>query len=99
MRNRDNVEALNNLSWQLALVGQSFDEALALIDRALGIAGPNPTLLDTSAVILTQLSRFDDAVEALREAVRSQPEKAICYFHLARAYHTANNFVEARLRA
>ena len=58
------------------------DEALKLIDRALDIAGPNPTLLDTRAVILMQLREGEKAVEAVREAVRSRPEKPIYYFHL-----------------
>ncbi len=94
--NRDNLEALNNLAWQLALRGQKFDEALALIDRALDIAGSNPTLLDTRGAVLMQLDRGNNAVKALQEAVRSQPEKALYYFHLARAYQLTNSHVEAR---
>jgi tetratricopeptide (TPR) repeat protein len=94
--NRDNVEALNNLAWQLALREDNPEEALKLVDRALDIAGPNPTLLDTRAVVLMQLNQGDKAVEALREAVSSQPDKPIRYFHLARAYQMTNAPTKAR---
>ncbi|MGA7499844.1 MAG: tetratricopeptide repeat protein [Isosphaeraceae bacterium] len=94
--NRDNVEALNNLAWQLALREDNPEEALKLVDRALDIAGPNPTLLDTRAVILMQLNQGDKAVEALREAVRSRPDKPTYYFHLARAYQMTKSPSEAR---
>ena len=94
--NRDNVEALNNLAWQLALREHNPEEALRLVDRALDIAGPNPTLLDTRAVVLMQLNQGDKAVEALREAVSSQPDIPIRYFHLARAYQMTNAPTKAR---
>ncbi len=94
--NRDNVEALNNLSWQLALRENKPEEALTLVDRALDIAGPNPTLLDTRAVILMELSLGDKAVEAILESVRLQPDKPVRYFHLARAYHMTHAPSEAR---
>ena len=93
---RDNVEALNNLAWQLALRDKSSEEALKLVDRAIGIAGPNPTLLGTRAVVLMQLSQGEKAVEALHEAVSSEPDKPIHYFHLARAYHMTNAHSDAR---
>ncbi len=94
--NRDNVEALNNLAWQLALREDTPGEALKLVDRALDVAGPNPTLLNTRAVILMQLSQGDLAIKALREAVRSQPDKPTYYFHLARAYQMTKSPSDAR---
>ena len=94
--NQDNVEALNNLAWQLALRDEDSAEALRLVDRALDIAGPNPALLGTRAVVLMQLSQGDKAVEALLEAVSSEPERPIYYFHLARAYQMTNAPSQAR---
>ena len=93
--NKDNVEALNNLAWQLALRDQKSEESLALVDRAIDIAGPNPALLDTRAVVLMQLSRADKALEDILQAVSSDPDKPVRYFHL-RAYHMTNAPVEAR---
>ena len=94
--NRDNIEALNNLAFQLALRENSSEEALKLVDRALDIAGPNPILLDTRAVVLMQLNQGDKAIEALHEAVNSRPDKPTYYFHLARAYQMTNAPAEAR---
>ncbi len=93
--NRDNVEALNNLAWQLALRDKNSEEALKLVDRAIDIAGPNPTLLDTRAVVLMQLSQGDKAREVLQEAVSSDPDKPIYYFHLARALKMTSSPSEA----
>ena len=93
---RNNVEALNNLAFQLTLHEDSPEEALKLIDRALDIAGPNTTLLDTRALILMQLNQGDKALKALREAVSLQPDEPIRYFHMARAYQMTNAPGEAR---
>ena len=43
-----------------------------------------------------QLNQGDKAVEALREAVRSRPDKPTYYFHLARAYQMTKSPSEAR---
>ena len=94
--NRDNVEALNNLAWQLALREQKSDEALKLVDRALDIVGPNPGLLDTRAIALMRLSQGEKALDALHEAVSSQPGKPIYHFHMAQAYKMTNSPSQAR---
>jgi len=93
--NWDNVEALNNLAWQLALRDKNCEEALKLVDRAIDIAGPNSTLLDTRAVVLMQLGQGDKAREVLEEAVSSDPDRPIYYFHLARALKMTNSPSEA----
>ena len=43
-----------------------------------------------------QLSRADKALEDILQAVSSDPDKPVRYFHLARAYHMTNAPVEAR---
>ena len=94
--NPDNVDALNSLAWQLALRNKNSDEALELVDRAIDVAGPNPTLLDTRGVVLMQLGEGDKARDVLQEAVSSDPGKPIYYFHLARALQMTNAPLEAR---
>ena len=47
--------------------------------------GPNPSLLDTRAVIYLKMKRTDQAVQDLEEAVATLPTPANC-FHLAEAY-------------
>ena len=61
--NRDNVEALNNLAWQVALREGSPQEALKLVDRALEIAGPEPDLAGHQG-------RHTDAVKSGRQGCR-----------------------------
>ena len=92
----NNLEALNNLAWLLAFQAGMEQEALDLIDRAIEIAGSDATLLDTRAVVFIQLGKPDPALESLRDALSTDPQKAVAYFHLARAYQLANNQGEAR---
>jgi len=94
--NKDNFEVLNNLAWQLALHDQKADEALTLVDRAIDLAGPNPALLDTRAVVLMQLNEAGKALNDLRDSLTYEPDKPTRYFHLARAYQMALLPAEAR---
>jgi tetratricopeptide (TPR) repeat protein len=80
----DNLLALNNLAWLLAQRSENGAEALALIQRALDLAGPRPELLDTRAVALLSLKRHEQALADLRKAVAESPT-ALTYFHMARA--------------
>ena len=76
----DNLEALNNLAWLLAHRAGKEQEALDLIDRAIAIAGSNPTLCDTRAVIHVQLGKTEPAIRDLRAAMAISPEKSVLYF-------------------
>jgi len=92
----NNVEALNNLAWLLAFQTGKEHEALELINRAIDIAGSNPTLFDTRAVIYLQLGKTDQALEDLHAALAISPEKSVLYFHLARALEMVGNPAQAR---
>jgi tetratricopeptide (TPR) repeat protein len=92
----NNLEALNNLAWLLAFRPGKEQEALDLIGRAIEIAGSDATLLDTRAVVYIQSGKPDPALESLRDAMATDPQKAVAYFHLARAYQLANNQLGAR---
>ena len=93
--NRDNVEALNNLAWQMALHEGKPKDALKLVDRAIDVAGPNPMLLDTKAVVLMQLEEGHQAVDALLVALNHYPDRPTYYFHLASAYRMTRAQAEA----
>lgn len=84
------VVALNNLAWLLALRGTKRPEALALVERAIAVAGAQPALLDTRAVVLLGMDRVDPAIRDLEQAVAAEPEAAK-YFHLARAHWLAKS--------
>jgi tetratricopeptide (TPR) repeat protein len=70
-REPNNVVALNNLAWALAADPPKAPEALALIQRAIDLAGPMDDLLDTRARI-----RFEsgDAQAGLRDLIEAASE-------------------------
>jgi tetratricopeptide (TPR) repeat protein len=88
------VPSLNELAWLLALRGQQLDEARELIDRAIELAGPQPSLLDTRAVIELALGQPAKALADLQAVIDMQPA-ADRYFHLALAHRKLGHTVEA----
>ena len=83
-RNDRNVLALNNLAWF-----QSFDPAgrrasLDLINRAVQLAGPDPELLDTRAVIQLNLDNPREAIRDLEQALKENNTPSL-WFHLSLA--------------
>jgi cellulose synthase operon protein C len=80
-----NVVALNNLALVMALQGKSVDESLALVNRAIEIAGPVASFLDTRAVVLIVADKPKDALTDLEEVLREDP-KPSTHFHRALAY-------------
>ncbi|HXG12847.1 MAG TPA: tetratricopeptide repeat protein, partial [Gemmataceae bacterium] len=88
------VLALNNLAWLLAVTEGKGDEALALLERAIAIAGPGSNLLDTRGCVRLAMGRAGLAVKDLQEAAAITPT-AVTYFHLAQAYQAVKNPGEA----
>ncbi len=84
-----NPVALNNLAWLVAVRKGKGEEALELIHKAFAIIGPDPSLLDTRAVIYLTLGRHDLAVKDLEEAIIQRPSPNL-YFHLAQAHKGRN---------
>jgi predicted Zn-dependent protease len=91
----DNVVALNNLAFLLALRGGDAAEALRLVNLALERAGPLPALLDTRAVIYLKAGQAEDASRDARRAVAAGASPAR-FFHLAQARFAARDRQGAR---
>jgi tetratricopeptide (TPR) repeat protein len=94
-RDRDNVQALNNLAWLLALSGGAGAEALALVERALEVGGPDAALRDTRALVRVAAGQCEQAAGELEEVVQEAPT-APRYFHLALAHRKLKNDQAAR---
>ena len=92
----DNVAALNNLAWLLSFQTGKEQEAIDLIDHAVELAGADPSLLDTRAVIHLNKGRADLALRDLNRAIAISPNRPVLYFHLARAHQAAKEDAEAR---
>jgi cellulose synthase operon protein C len=95
--NRNNLLALNNLAWLLAL-HQNNTEALELMKKAMDIAGPIPEFLDTRGVIYMTLNKNSEALDDLQAAVKmtASGQAAYTYFHLACAQARTGKFDSAR---
>jgi tetratricopeptide (TPR) repeat protein len=85
-KNSNNLVAINNLAWLLALKKSKPDpdEALALVNRGINLAGPSPELLDTRGVIYLIQRNGQGAATDLQDCVDQSPS-ATRYFHLAQA--------------
>jgi tetratricopeptide (TPR) repeat protein len=95
--NPENSDALNGLAWLLALRDRSqAEEALGLINKAVDIYGPNPTLVDTMAVALIRANHLDQAIEQLTQALKRAPERASLALHLAWAHEVKGQRDQAR---
>ena len=88
------VLSLNNLAWLCALRGRDTTGALALINRAIVLAGRKPDLLDTRGVVYTALGRPDLALPDLNESAAASPS-SLTYLHIAEAYLKADDRVAA----
>ncbi len=93
----ENVDALNNLAWLLALREPAqTQEALELINRTIEVQGATPSLVDTRAVVLIRSGKFDRAVQELQNAQASGSQKPSLALHLAWAHQAGGQTEEAR---
>jgi predicted Zn-dependent protease len=91
-----NVLARNNLAWLLACQKKRIPQALALVEEALARAGPQPTLLDTRALVLLEAGQAQEAVKILEGLVLESPNQPGFRFHLAQAHAANGNRQDAR---
>jgi tetratricopeptide (TPR) repeat protein len=96
-RHPNNVLAMNNLAFLLALRGGKgkLGEARRLIDAAIEIFGPEAQLLDTRAVIHLEAGQSEQALKDLREAIAQNPS-ASYHFHRALAQRQGKSLKAAR---
>ena len=96
-RNPNDFQACNNLALLLAYSGNKSDEALDLINRAIKLAGSQPTLLDSRAVVHIYRNEPQRAIEDLETILTDPSEKVnpVWLFHKAWALKLADNLVDA----
>jgi len=90
------VQTLNNLATMLAEQPRTRQEALRLIDEAIGLAGRISALLDTKGTILVQDGKAEEAEALLKEAAVGSCVDARFLFHLSLACQGAGKSDEAR---
>ncbi len=82
---RDPV-ALNDLAYLLLMKGEDLEEALALVNEALGLVPGSPLFLSTRSEILVQLGQLDDAEKDLQQVLAAWPDHAQALLLSARLY-------------
>jgi Tfp pilus assembly protein PilF len=92
----DRPDALNNLAWLLGLQSGRESEALEHVNKAIAISGPNPSFMDTRAVVHMKMGNLDAALDDLRKALASAPRKPALYVHLAQVQQKAGKAAAAR---
>ncbi|MCH8822871.1 MAG: tetratricopeptide repeat protein [Planctomycetes bacterium] len=68
---REHLIALNNLAYALISLGERYDEALILTQRAIKISPNNSEVLDTHARALLGVGRLSEAEQAINSALES----------------------------
>jgi Flp pilus assembly protein TadD len=89
------AQAMNNLAFALSLKPDGLDEAIEWLDKAIGIAGRNPELLDSKGWVLFLKGDVPEAVGALKDALLNLPGDPRHRFHLALAYRAQGKAQEA----
>jgi tetratricopeptide (TPR) repeat protein len=90
-----NVIALNNLAWLLAVRAGEHTEAERLIDAAIEASGPVAVLLDTQGTVRHSQGNFAGALESFDRSIREQDQPST-RFHRAQAHHAAGDADAAR---
>jgi putative PEP-CTERM system TPR-repeat lipoprotein len=94
-RQPDNVLALNNLAYAMAL--QKKPGALALAERVQKLAPDTPALMDTLAFCLAAENQLPRAVEVQTKVVAAAPEAAQFRLQLAKLLLQSGNKPAARI--
>jgi putative PEP-CTERM system TPR-repeat lipoprotein len=90
----NNALALNNLAWTYQQMNNP--KALETAEKAYGLAGKNPAVLDTLGSILTDKGDSKRAVDLLQKAVTALPDNPDMQLHLAQAQIKSGDKAGAR---
>lgn len=95
--NRD-PHVLNQLAYQWTVRHQKLEEALGLIEQALGQEPDNGYFLDTKGWALYKVGRFEEASRALIRAEAQLPRSPVILLHLGDARYRMGDRNGARRR-
>ncbi|MBY4675692.1 tetratricopeptide repeat protein [Marinobacterium arenosum] len=91
----DNSQALNALGYTLTLHTERYQEALALIERALAGKPDDPAILDSMGWVLFKLQRYSDSIDYLERAYQQYPDPEVAG-HLIQSYQANGQLEKAR---
>ena len=73
----DNADAMNALGYTLADQTDRYDEAYALIEKALALKPEEPAFIDSMGWVLYRLNRFEEAIDYLEQAFERFPNDEV----------------------
>ena len=91
----DNVSALNGLGYFLASRTERYQEALALIEKALTLRPKDAAIIDSMGWVLFKLGRIDEAIGYLEQAFTIFPDPEVAA-HLGEALWTQGKTEQAK---
>ena len=94
-REPDNADALNALGYTLADRTDRYEEAYALIKRAIELKPDEPYIVDSMGWVLYRMGRHQEALEQLRRAMSINPDPEIAA-HLGEVLWALGKQAEAR---
>jgi tetratricopeptide (TPR) repeat protein len=94
-RSPAHVGAANDLAWILAEEGRDLDLALELVEAAR-VRSRTPEVLDTAGWVRLRRGEFQQAIDALEEAVAARPNSASMRYRHALALEGAGELARAR---
>ncbi len=89
---------LNYLGYSWVDRGENFDEALAMIERAVAAEPTDGYIVDSLGWVFYKLGRFEEAVAQLERAVELRPADSTINDHLGDAYWRVGRYTEARFQ-
>ncbi|HOZ30450.1 MAG TPA: tetratricopeptide repeat protein [Bacteroidales bacterium] len=80
-KDSENLPALNNYSYFLALRNENIDRALELSKKLIELSPNEPSYLDTYAWVLFRNKEYEKALEYINRAIEIDKENAVYYEH------------------
>jgi tetratricopeptide (TPR) repeat protein len=94
----DQPLVLNYLGYSWVDKGMNYDEALAMIEKAVELEPTDGYIIDSLGWVYYKLGRYDEAVEQLERAVSIRAEDPTINDHLGDAYWKVGRKLEARFQ-
>lgn len=94
-REPEHAGALNALGYMLTINSDRFEEALVLIEKAIGLAPKDPAIMDSLGWVYFKLGRIEEAQRELERAYSALPDDEVAA-HLIELYWTSDQKKRAR---
>jgi len=95
--NPDDIVAMNNYAYSLAVRGERLDVALAMVEKALDKDSENASYLDTKGWILYRQNNYKEALRYVQKALEIGKDNAEVLEHLGDVYKALRHADKARI--